>query len=207
MPFGLGTLGKGIMNAPGMGAIRKPLAAGMQKTPGLKGVGNKIGLGPSQLQQKMQPPQQGPALGQANWGPAVQNAGAAIGNAFGMNRPRPEPMQMQAPPLQAPEQQMQEPDPQAIQAMQNMKMQQMAQMGRGIGSGMGQMFGGMGGGQGMMRPQPFQRGEQMNQLASPDESFDQQRKNKFQQMRAGGIGPRFGMRQPQIQPEPEPQQY
>jgi len=85
----------------------------------------------------------------------------------------------------------------------------MQQMGQGIGSGMGQMFGRMGGGQGMMRPQPYQRdmGQQMNQLASPDESFDEQRKNKFQQMRAGGIGPRFGMRQPQIQPEPEPQQY
>lgn len=87
-------------------------------------------------------------------------------------------------------------DDQNTQAMMDLKQQQMAAMGPQMGG----MFGG-----GMARPQAM-----MGQ-AAPDESMDAMRRNKFMQMRQGGIGPRFGMRPPQqpiqqMQQEPE-QQY
>ena len=226
MPFGMGALkgvGNAMMNAPGMSAIRKPLQAGM-KAPGMKPVAKGLGLGPSNQaapQQKMQPPQQGPALGQQ--GPmqnAVGQVGAAMGQAFGRPQPNQQAWQNMAqagagiggafgmgkmyggaPPMMAPEpsapaspdMQNQENTPEMMQAKQN----QMAQM---FGNQLGGMFGG-----GMARPQAM-----MGQ-AAPDESMDAMRRNKFMQMRQGGIGPRFGMRPPQqpiqqMQQEPE-QQY
>jgi hypothetical protein len=214
MALGLGTLGKvgkTMMNAPGMGPIRKPLAKGMQATPGLKGIGKGIGLGPS----KVRPPSTvGEPLGPINGpqqsqprpgiGGALQGAASAIGNRFGNQMQRPSP-QMGSPgislagdqamgraPMQQPGymggQQLQDAmgAGQPVQDDQQAQIQKMLQMQQQMG-GRNPM---MGGGFGMRRPMPFQRGMMGQGM---------------------GLGPRQPMMQNMMQPmqmqQQEPEMY
>lgn len=59
------------LRAPGMGAITKPINAGLQKTPGLGGVPGALGMGPSAPPPQI-PIQQGPPQVPIQQGPIPQ---------------------------------------------------------------------------------------------------------------------------------------
>jgi len=196
----LGALGKAMKapvkavgKLPGMGAVQR----GVQKTPGISAVGGKLGLGPAKPPQQVQqaPPlnlQQGPINRMPQ--PALQNmaqAGAGLAGRFGqMQRP---PMPMQPPPQEMQEQ-AQGPDQEMVQ-QKIQQMQAMQPRGFGVGPSMGARphvmprFGRM------MQPQEqpmMDQAQGMGEMPMPNASMDEDRVNRFRQMRQGGIGPRFG---------------
>jgi hypothetical protein len=196
MPFGMmGRALGGGMKAPAQAALGKQKQQPQMKQP-MKpqgGIGPSMGSSMGARMAAARPqPQQNMMQG------AVQNVGQMMGQAF--NRPSPQQglqnmaqgganlaqnlMRPQPPPEPMPENPMQQD--QNIQALENMKMQQLA-------AGIGGRFGG--GYPGMARPhmQPPQMAE--GPMPMPDEGMDEQRVNKFQQLRRGGIGPRGGPQQ------------
>jgi hypothetical protein len=230
MALGLGTLGKvgkTMMNAPGMGPIRKPLAKGMQATPGLKGIGKGIGLGPSKVRppstvgeplgpiygqkpgvdQKVgMTPQQGMPFGGGGMAARFGNVASQIGNQMGFNKPgwaQKMPDQMQQ---GAPIGQMQRPAPEMGQQAGYMGGQQLQDA--------------MGAGQPVQDDQQAQieamrnKWQQFQQQPQMGGGFGMRRPMPFQRGMMGqgmGLGPRQPMMQNMMRPmqmqQQEPEMY
>jgi len=201
---------KAVGKLPGMGAVQR----GVQKAPGVGAVGGKLGLGPSNPQKQVQQApqqftQQAPPIQNRMPQPGMQNMMQGGAQAVGrmmpgyarpqlppMQPPPPQEMQEQAPPLQGPEQEMMQ---QKIQQMEAMRPQ-VGMGGRfGLGPSIGARphvmprFGRMMQPQEQPMMQPMQdQAQGMDQMPMPNASVDEDRVNRFRQMRQGGIGPRFG---------------
>jgi len=208
---GMGAVQRGVQKAPGVGAVGGKLGLGpsnpqqqVQQAP------------PPQMQPNMQSAVQnaGQAVGQAfnrprPMQPGMQNMMQGGAQAVGrmmpgyarpqlppMQPPPPQEMQEQAPPLQGPEQEMMQ---QKIQQMEAMRPQ-VGMGGRfGLGPSIGARphvmprFGRMMQPQEQPMMQPMQdQAQGMDQMPMPNASVDEDRVNRFRQMRQGGIGPRFG---------------